>query len=339
MKKAKKEREQPLKSEDYTQLNNNVDVTLNIFQDLKGTVKSEWFLWSMSFYTREVTTKTIEQVQLIWRENKELATKSANFTSRKIYMKSIDLGGASTFENENEYTVYFVMSEDGTESDYLKIHHVATSTVKVLRTFYPPKCGFGLSHYLDNFLRLSNCCSNGSLIIDISRSAWCWYEFLFDIAGTENTHLLNQSFELPTVSNLPSNYFELMRNPPVNKEEPWLHPEQDFRLHPEVRLIEQDIYEASIIALKFLKTKVEARIQKLAATKQKGKTGGKKKTNGERGRPKVTEEEAQKRRKLKADWVRAHKAKVSKVDFCEDKGIEVEYLNNSVLRWCCDHPE
>ena len=62
------------------------------------------------------------------------------------------------------------------------------------------------------------------------------------------------------------------------------------------------------------------------------------KTKGEVGRPKVTEAEAKKRRRLKADWEQARDAKISKSDFCDDKGIGVEYLNNCVLRWCLDHP-
>lgn len=63
------------------------------------------------------------------------------------------------------------------------------------------------------------------------------------------------------------------------------------------------------------------------------------KTKGKVGRPKVKEAEAQRRRDLKAKWERARDAKVSKVDFCQDEDIEVEYLNNCVLRWCRDHPK
>ena len=63
------------------------------------------------------------------------------------------------------------------------------------------------------------------------------------------------------------------------------------------------------------------------------KTKNKKKV----GRPKVTIEEAQKRRKLKTDWERAAEVRISKSEFCEDNDIDVEYLNNSVLRWCRDH--
>lgn len=65
------------------------------------------------------------------------------------------------------------------------------------------------------------------------------------------------------------------------------------------------------------------------------------KGNGKRknvGRPKVDLEEAQKRRDLKASWEQSRVAKISKATFCEDKKIKVEYLNNSVLRWCRDHP-
>jgi len=57
------------------------------------------------------------------------------------------------------------------------------------------------------------------------------------------------------------------------------------------------------------------------------------------GRPKVLEdeEEVQRRRDLKDAWEQAHEAKISKTDFCRDEGIEPEYLNNSVLRYCRDH--
>lgn len=57
------------------------------------------------------------------------------------------------------------------------------------------------------------------------------------------------------------------------------------------------------------------------------------------GRPKVEEDEARRRRDLKAEWEQARDVKVSKTKFCLDKGIEVEYLNNSVLRYCRDHPQ
>ena len=63
------------------------------------------------------------------------------------------------------------------------------------------------------------------------------------------------------------------------------------------------------------------------------------------GRPKVTQEEANERRKIKADWERYRdtiKGANKKENFCKDydkKDMTVEYLNNSVLRWCRDHPE
>ena len=60
------------------------------------------------------------------------------------------------------------------------------------------------------------------------------------------------------------------------------------------------------------------------------------------GRHKVKEEEARKRKELKADWERYRdtiKGPNKKKSFCEEKDIKVEYLNNSVLRWCRDHPK
>ncbi len=60
------------------------------------------------------------------------------------------------------------------------------------------------------------------------------------------------------------------------------------------------------------------------------------------GRPKVSKDEAVKRRKLKFDWERYRdtiKGADKKPSFCVDKKITVEYLNNLVLRWCRDHPK
>lgn len=62
-----------------------------------------------------------------------------------------------------------------------------------------------------------------------------------------------------------------------------------------------------------------------------------------RGAPTVSSkpEEVARRRRLKADWER-YKETVSyatKELFCKDEGIEVSYLNNSVLRWCRDNPK
>ena len=57
------------------------------------------------------------------------------------------------------------------------------------------------------------------------------------------------------------------------------------------------------------------------------------------GRPKVSQPEAAKRRKLKADWDRARDEKVSKAHFCDDQDIDVGYLNNCVMRWSRDHPK
>ncbi|MBN2271987.1 MAG: hypothetical protein JXN61_15335 [Sedimentisphaerales bacterium] len=60
-----------------------------------------------------------------------------------------------------------------------------------------------------------------------------------------------------------------------------------------------------------------------------------------RGRPRVADEEAKRRRTFKAEWERYKETgpDATKKRFCEDEEINVEYLNNSVLRWCRDHPE
>jgi len=95
------------------------------------------------------------------------------------------------------------------------------------------------------------------------------------------------------------------------------------------RCIDQFRYHAADISAKI--EKGELKLVKA----EPGKKPGKKKP----GRHKVEEAEAVKRRKYNTDWKRASEAKVSKDDFCGDEGIEVEYLNNSVLRWCRDHPQ
>lgn len=60
------------------------------------------------------------------------------------------------------------------------------------------------------------------------------------------------------------------------------------------------------------------------------------------GRPKVSEEKAKKRRGIKADWERYRdtvKAANKKKSFCDENGITVEYLEDTVLRWCRYHSE
>ncbi len=102
--------------------------------------------------------------------------------------------------------------------------------------------------------------------------------------------------------------------------------------------------------LEKIKYKIEVELQqsapdKPADTEQNEKLGGKIKTKDKPGRPKVSKEKAQERRKIKSDWERLRdtiKGANKKKKFCddyEDADITVEYLNNSVLRWCRDHPK
>lgn len=91
--------------------------------------------------------------------------------------------------------------------------------------------------------------------------------------------------------------------------------------------------------LKELRDWHEISISKLDA-KKPVENNDEKKSNP--GRPKVREEEAENRREIKANWEEyrnAIKGSGKKESFCEDNGITVEYLNNSVLRWCRDHPK
>ncbi len=85
--------------------------------------------------------------------------------------------------------------------------------------------------------------------------------------------------------------------------------------------------------------------KKVTETEQEGKPVRKTKTTGKVGHPKIKPKEAQRRRKIKNDWEQyrdtikgANKKKCFCVDY-EDTDITVEYLNNSVLRWCRDHPK
>ncbi len=85
-------------------------------------------------------------------------------------------------------------------------------------------------------------------------------------------------------------------------------------------------------------------LQKLAETGQEKQTNrGKTETrNKPPGRPRVSKEEAEHRREIKARWEQycdTIKGANKKESFCDDKGITVEYLNNLVLRWCRDHPK
>ena len=96
--------------------------------------------------------------------------------------------------------------------------------------------------------------------------------------------------------------------------------------------------------LQQIKTEVDK--GNISGTKeQQKKTGKKIKTKGKVGRPKVSIKEAQKRCKIKSDWEQYRdtiRGANKKKNFCydyEDEDITVEYLNNSVLRWCRDHPK
>jgi len=277
----------------YRELIRKVDMMLQEFQDAKSKVGSEWYWWSLTIYALWDITDPIERAETIWRDKKEWAAKVAAFTERKIHQKSVYFGNASTFNNDDEFTAYFATSEDGTNSEFLKIRQVAESAVKALRIFYPPKCEFALSQYLDGSVRARNW-RVGRVYIDISRAAWCWFEFVYNMSFEIGSPLLYKCFELPVVYDCLPNYVEFAQKPPY-----YLDPELRIlqhvepRFHPEVRLIEHEICEASILALQFLrnaaiskrdqlqqstKTESEKALQNKATKDSGGKVGATKKS-------------------------------------------------------------
>lgn len=243
MKKAVKERGQKPTPEDYNELISNVDIMLRAFRDLKSEVGSEWYWWSLSIYARGNITKTEERAQSIWLD----------FREKAMLQESLPLGGCSTFENKNEFTAYFATSKDGTESDFFKIANIAESAVKALLIFYPPKCGFELSRYLDSFVGTRSYYADTMTSPAARHAARCWFEFVYNMAFEIGSPLQSQCYEVPTVEDLPLDYFELTQKPQAEN--------QELRLYPEIRRIEHEICKASILALEFLKTKVKARIQ------------------------------------------------------------------------------
>ena len=77
-------------------------------------------------------------------------------------------------------------------------------------------------------------------------------------------------------------------------------------------------------------------------TKEQPPSAPKPKGRKKVGRPKVKDKEAIKRREIKANWERYRdtiKGANKKKSFCDENGIKVEYLEDSVLRWCRYHPQ
>ncbi len=206
--------------------------------------------WSLSIYARENITKTTERAQTIWLD----------FREKAMLQESFPLGGSSTFDNKNEFTAYFATSEDGTESEFIKIANIAESAVKALLIFYYlPKCGFGLSRYLDSFVGARSYYSETMTSPAARCASWCWFEFVYNMAFEISSPLQVSCCDVPTVDDLPP--VEIKQKPQMKN--------QEFRLYPEVRRIDHNICKASILALEFLKTKVKARIKKPAETEQK----------------------------------------------------------------------
>ena len=75
-----------------------------------------------------------------------------------------------------------------------------------------------------------------------------------------------------------------------------------------------------------------------------GKGKSRKTTGKPRSRPRVSDDhvKVERRRDLKKKWENYQSTGLkgaSKEQFCKDRGISVAYLDDSVLRWCRNHPE
>jgi hypothetical protein len=95
---------------------------------------------------------------------------------------------------------------------------------------------------------------------DARHAAWCWFEFVYSMASEIGSPIQITCQEIP-INDYHPKYCEIAHQP---QSEKW-----ELRFHPEVRRIEHEICQASILALKFLRSKIEAQ----AAKKPQGKGG------------------------------------------------------------------
>lgn len=105
---------------------------------------------------------------------------------------------------------------------------------------------------------------------------------------------------------------------------------------------EQGLYSYAAIEDLFLESQMACQELILQAENltEQHKTVSTQPPKHKRGRPKLCSEDVQRRRDIKKRW-QAYKTLQgsSKPEFCDDEGIDVNYLDYSVLRWCRDHPE
>lgn len=259
---------------DYRILLNTIDVLIEMFQEVEKKAP-EMFWWSM-FVPEDITLSGGIDVTLYrWAE-----------LLQDDYVEDLcNLGGIGN-KDANEWTVYAVTGKGVTLEYYKRIADVCTSTVKSLwipehakfklnvfehyggfiksvsSTKYNkviderksalkalwitehPHVNFGVSEYLDGFDKGKNSLSDtvGGASLE---SYWIlnWFEFLFNTANEDNCPIRvgtgSQNVKHWEIANLRCRY------------------------------IENSICEASILALKFLRGKVEKRIQ----TKPQEETG------------------------------------------------------------------
>ncbi len=118
-------------------------------------------------------------------------------------------------------------------------------------------------------------------------------------------------------------------------------PEWCYRLKETLEAVRTDLVELLKTENKE-STDADTSAELLTKAKLASRKGRSKKND--RGRPRVSDDrvEVERRRNLKSKWEQYQSVGLkdaSKPQFCLDKGISVAYLNDSVLRWCREHPE
>ncbi len=239
-------------TQDYTELLRTIDIMLHAFHDIRDEVQGNWYWWSLTIWARDRFGETLELANSIW----------SDFNENVIRQRSYPFG-ATSHRADNQYTAYYATSENGTESEFYRTMNIAESTVKALLLFFTPGCGgLKLSEYLDGFVRARDYYPSTETSPAARHAQWCWFEFMYSIAHEIGSPVRIISHGIPT-DDFPPGYFEIAQQ--ENSER------MELRFHPEVRRIDHEFFEASLLALKFLRNKVEARIQAKAGQGKGGK--------------------------------------------------------------------
>ncbi len=245
-------------AQDYRKLIDTADMLLESFRGLKTVIKGRWHWWSITVWARRASlipgrgsVADYNRAEAMWKTFAE-----------SMYLKEyIYVGGARSADGK-EFVAYFVTGKGSTQAELTDVIGAAESAVKSLMIQHLPKHHIRLSEWLDVFHRGGDYYSTYGVNPAEPHAAWPWFEFMFNMAEEVGSPLRVQ--HMPYI-----NLDGVLDVPPLDDPMRRMPPEEaEYRLGPEFRTIAQDMCEASILALQFLRQKAEERLRPLEEAEQ-----------------------------------------------------------------------